>query len=817
MSLITLPTYSKNDFEALIEPLKIRQVRTDQVWRDLLSQNGWLEFSNELQLHTDQTLGNTVELAPFLRIGRLKIEPEFATKKEFEEAADYLKEKINYPAFVQLRNKAACVFYSQIAPERIAALAQIAFLRLFCTLDPSVVHCTAIDLQTFGSTFSLLSSAVPKLELLTDSRAVQSFFDTLPDKLKARNQTKGFGFQFLHEFNRAHRDSAVPYHFVFIGSYQKDLSAENQASLARLLSGANAAKAGIYFIIIGHNEDYFQNNADFPEIVEVESDKGPRIEINDPDGLMTIEESAHSILEIIPDGAQIAEVTKLVAICKTHLSKRKIEPVKLPLPKEQSWSHEAWKQNAADGISAAIGKSRAEVALFRLGSPEIVHNALVGGAVGTGKTNLLHAIILQVLGNYSPREINLSILDYKNGTEFGVYDGIPHLYALSLGAATKFGLDLLNHFRDLLTQRAELFKEFGVSNLSGYRKKAGLELVRHLIVIDEFQVLLGDRKRGDEAKQALEDLIRRGRSFGFNFILASQSLKDDSLTSASKSNIGCRICLRLSENDCTDFLSMNNSLPSTFEYAGQAVLNNQEGHPNGNTEFTVAYYSEEEVSNFVALLKLNATNKSFVASPAPYIFHDGQILLRADMPTDPQSKSLLLGIEEGIPTKPFWVSLDPSQGPVMIVGLGKARDLFEENLHREIQTLRGKTLRCVGFNDLGEAQDLATEYMDNCTCLDSIELLILKLRPKDALNSSVSMLISGLLLEAKCKIYVIVDRVDNFSGIEMDRNRAECLVVLDQRSFAHYGFGTDLVGHTQVAGVFIPGEETPLVIKMPKG
>ena len=79
------------------------------------------------------------------------------------------------------------------------------------------------------------------------------------------------------------------------------------------------------------------------------------------------------------------------------------------------------------------------------------------------------------------------------------------------------------------------------------------------------------------------------------------------------------------------------------------------------------------------------------------------------------------------------------------------------------------------------------------------------------------MLISGLLLEAKCKIYVIVDRMDNFSGIEMDRNRAECLIVLDQRSFAHYGFGTDLVGQTQVAGVFIPGEETPLVIKMPKG
>ena len=246
-----------------------------------------------------------------------------------------------------------------------------------------------------------------------------------------------------------------------------------------------------------------------------------------------------------------------------------------------------------------------------LGKPDIVHNALVGGAVGTGKTILLHAIICQMLQKYSPVELKLSLLDYKEGTEFAIYSDAPHLFAMSLGANAKFGIDLLQALRDEMSRRATLFKSHpGVQNLGSYREVTNQELCRHIVVIDEFQVLLNDQKHGSDAQQLLEDVIRRGRSFGINVVLSSQSLSDGSLTSAIRSNLGCRICLRLSERECLDFLSPDNTIASTFQHPGQAVYNNREGLREGNIEFRVAFYQSHQISQFVGSLANIAEQKN---------------------------------------------------------------------------------------------------------------------------------------------------------------------------------------------------------------
>jgi hypothetical protein len=503
-----------------------------------------------------------------------------------------------------------------------------------------------------------------------------------------------------------------------------------------------------------------------------------------------------------------AGLDSLVERARRHAFTRRQESVTIPLPSSEEWEIQAWKKNSSNGLEVIIGKSGGQLVTFRLGAPEVVHSALVGGTVGTGKTNLLHAIIVQCLANYSPEELRLSLLDYKSGTEFNVYSDVPHLYALSLGSRTKFGTDLLFHFKQELEKRSLLFKAASVSSLAGYREKTGKVLPRHLVVIDEFQVLLGHRQLGNDAKAWLEDLIRRGRSYGFTFILSSQTLKDGSLQGSTKSSIGCRVCLKLSNSDCMDFLSTENTIPSRFQEVGQAVLNNQEGRLEGNLEFRVAYYTEKRIADFCE--RITALHNLDI--PPPYIYKDddGHPKTTLNLPTGPDT--VLIGVEEGIPPNMHSFSLDPSKGPVFCCGAGELRTQFERNLEDEISRLSCNKREVDGTSLIALIQELGTLNYQ----LPNVQLLIVRLRQRDAVNSSIQNATRELITSASTKLLLLIETPSAFSDLYLDRNAAELLICLDQRSYAKFGYGSELTGQAASIALFYPGESNATIVKIPQ-
>lgn len=599
--MITELNIGSSDIRQLLPSFTDRQAARDIAWQEALRRAGF--SSSTATLHSlgfDRCgeLGASFELPPHFRIGRLRFKTN-STSAFGGQRVEYL-ENVNYPALMMFRDKSAVLNFSHLPHDKTSRFVQIYLAQAFCSLEPIVVKCTAIDLQNFGGSFDLLDDAVPSLELLTTPKAVDAFFDNLPEDMRHRNSAKGYRFPYLYQYNRTHRESALPYHFIVVSSFESDLSNEHKVLLNKLIANNNAAKTGLYFLLLFETESAFQAlrkaNKELVAITEFAYNGGlSKLEIVDPAGLNTAKDGVHQHLMVAPDVPNENDLDRLVTCCKGHLNRKRPDPVRLPLPRAPQ---EFWRHSAVKGLAPSIGKAQGSSVMLALGGRAIVHNALVGGAVGTGKTSLLNAIILQCAGLYAPEELRISILDYKNGTEFGCYESLPHLYALSLGPGTKFGQDLLGHLQAELERRSDLFKSVGATNLDAFRLKAKEVLPRHLVIIDEFQVLLQDRKRGMESGQMLEDLIRRGRSFGFNFILSTQSLKDGALTSAAAANIGCRICLRLSETECCNFLSTDNILPSTFEYTGQAVYNDREGRKEGNTEFRVAYYPDSEIKEF---------------------------------------------------------------------------------------------------------------------------------------------------------------------------------------------------------------------------
>lgn len=807
MQLKPLPFTAKSIAKAIPGFLNRKLAQLDAGWRDAVA----AEFGEDTlaSLTDPAAVGYRKELPALVRVGTIR--------PRGKEGASYFAGR-DFPALIDLRNRSA-IIHSSTNPAAMAQVMQGYLLRIIGQLDPSVVQCTIIDQRDFGSAFAVIGSTLKNPHIITDRYGVDELFRKLTDDLTQRNRTRGHAFRYLHEYNRAHADSAVPYHFVLVASYEDDLAEEHQATLGRMLANDNAAKAGIYFLILHRTSNSaaaLRNShpqlpglllLEFPEVMaQIAPPAGLALEILDDEGLCTGDQPFMSRL-IVTSEFDDAALGRLAEVIRQHAHTRRVESVNIALPAADEWDATAWRKTSADGLEAIVGKARGMPLAFRLGAPEIVHNALVGGAVGTGKTNLLHAIIVQCLAHYSPEELRLSLLDYKNGTEFNVYAGVPHLHALSLGSGTKFGTDLLQHFKRELERRAELFKQAGVTSLAGYRSRTGKVLPRHLVVIDEFQVLLGDRRLGYLAQADLEDLIRRGRSFGFNFILASQSLKDCTLSSPAKSNVGCRICLKLSESDCSDFLSVENTVPSRFQEVGQALLNNQEGRLDGNVEFRVAYYPDQRIADFCALLAARAPEQ-----PAPYIYRGDDRYAKSALASATRAGELLIGIEEGIPLIPHGLALDPARGPVYCCGAGKARELFEANLADEAAR-NGCAVRHV---DGLELEALLGEAMLAGGTLADTQLITVSLRQRDSMNPTVQSSVSQLVLSPPCKVILYVETAVAFRNLYLDRNAADFLLCFDQRSYAEFGMGRELASQPDAAALLLPGEQDAIIVKIPQ-
>ena len=189
-----------------------------------------------------------------------------------------------------------------------------------------------------------------------------------------------------------------------------------------------------------------------------------------------------------------------------------------------------WRDTTRDGITFAMGRSGLEVVTLRLGDEKTQsHNALITGAAGKGKSNLLEVIIHSICARYSPREIELYLLDFKDGLTFKPYSdnndasSLPHARVLGLESEPDIGLATLEHIESIRRERAKTFKDAGdCKDIAQYRSKyPDRRMPRILVIIDEYQKLFENPDRiGLAAAGVLENLVRQGRACGIHVILS---------------------------------------------------------------------------------------------------------------------------------------------------------------------------------------------------------------------------------------------------------------------------------------------------------
>ncbi|HTK67547.1 MAG TPA: FtsK/SpoIIIE domain-containing protein [Pseudonocardia sp.] len=192
-----------------------------------------------------------------------------------------------------------------------------------------------------------------------------------------------------------------------------------------------------------------------------------------------------------------------------------------------------WSASSTTGVRAPIG--------FRDGLPvelalcDASPHALIGGPSGSGKTNLLFAMIGSMAVRYPPDELELYLLDFKEGVSFAQFtpgrrdpSWLPHarLVGVNINTDREFGLALLRFLTEEMRRRAEAAKAHEVTKLEELRAAdPDGRWPRIVAVIDEFQYLFAERDAVTrEATALLEDVARRGRSQGIHLVLSSQDV-----------------------------------------------------------------------------------------------------------------------------------------------------------------------------------------------------------------------------------------------------------------------------------------------------
>jgi hypothetical protein len=192
-----------------------------------------------------------------------------------------------------------------------------------------------------------------------------------------------------------------------------------------------------------------------------------------------------------------------------------------------------WKAQSTAGLRAPVGF--ADGLPVELALCDASPHALVGGPSGSGKTNLLLTLIGSLTARYSPAELELYLLDFKEGVSFAQFTPgrkdqtwLPHarLVGVNINTDREFGLALLQFLSEEMRRRAEAAKEHEVAKLEDLRAadEHG-RWPRIVAMIDEFQYLFAEQDSVTrQAVTLLEDVARRGRSQGIHLVLCSQDV-----------------------------------------------------------------------------------------------------------------------------------------------------------------------------------------------------------------------------------------------------------------------------------------------------
>ena len=227
-------------------------------------------------------------------------------------------------------------------------------------------------------------------------------------------------------------------------------------------------------------------------------------------------------------------------------------------------------------------------------------HGMIAGTTGSGKSEMLITLILGLAMRYDPSVVNFVLVDYKGGSAFKMFEGLPHVVNIVTSLQGNAGARTFIALKSEMKRRAKMLADNGTPHIIQYREngyhRADLPQPADarakpapfpflFVIIDEFAEMV---KEMPEFRGELDSVTRLGRALGVSLILATQR-PTGAVTDQMRANIKFKICLRVeTPEDSRELLRSSEAAYLPTGVPGRAYL--QVGNDN-SLLMQVAYAS----------------------------------------------------------------------------------------------------------------------------------------------------------------------------------------------------------------------------------
>ncbi len=448
---------------------------------------------------------------------------------------------------------------------------------------------------------------LPFFKMLTRQNEIADEFSVLTEEI-IRNDTVLQGrFSSLLELRKQAQQPVGQLRLVVVQDLPKGLGSDFYESFLRVAKGA--PRAGIAIIFLSsksrHNTDNITHDIKKVKNFFVFAQSGKDWQTQEP----SLENITFSFPSSQPD--EIAnEISNILEAAKNT------SVITIPFDQIEDID-KMWTASAVSNLVFNLGKCGLDTVSVCIGdSVSQLHNILISGAAGKGKSNLIEVMIHSLCVRYSPDELELYLLDFKDGLTFKPYSSyadsswLPHARMLGLESDRDIGLAVLKDLEAERRRRAALFSsaEGGAHDYESYRKRhPEAKIPRIVLVVDEYQKLFDiSDEISEEASLLLENLVRQGRACSIHIILASQSITGAAGLLGKEERIYAqfpvRIALQNTLSESYSLFGLGNDAAAQLRVRGEAVINVNYGAQDSNVRFTVAYAEPERMKAIRQLL-----------------------------------------------------------------------------------------------------------------------------------------------------------------------------------------------------------------------
>ena len=306
------------------------------------------------------------------------------------------------------------------------------------------------------------------------------------------------------------------------------------------------------------------------------------------------------------------EANKLFLNKITSFQKIKLD--KIPeLKGSSTYGERMWMNKTLTGINLRPGNlndDRDKFDPIRMCDDNV--HGLIAGRTGSGKSVFINALILSLITEYSPWELNLYLADFKK-VELSRYmnnsDAMndntpytPHINACAATSEIRYVTSLIQYLVDCMNARQEFFARLGVTKIQEFRNKYNLVLPRVLLIVDDFQQLFTEatNREKEEIQTMLNSITKLGRATGFHLIFASQEMSG-TLRGNTLANFKIRMALPCNQQISTDILG--NSQAVNLE-RGYVLVNTDSGDELKNRKYRVPFIETDKKMMMMTKVKL---------------------------------------------------------------------------------------------------------------------------------------------------------------------------------------------------------------------